>query len=206
MTLEELEARITRVEDILEIWKLQSKYSHYHHMCYWDKIPDLFAQKTPGVTVEVSDSGVFEGIEGVREFYASPEGPHKLMSSKPGWIGLHMTVNPVIEISKDGKTAKGLWHSPGLLMGPYKEKWVPLWVYGKYANDYVKEDGKWKFWHFHFYLTFRCPYKEGWVEEPVVVSMRGWPGFAPDKPTTYYRPYQPDKVTIFEPPPPEPEE
>lgn len=210
MTPEELEAEVMRLRDeagrlrdYIEIWKLQSRYSHLHHMMRMSEVPALFAQKTPGITVEVDDSGVLEGIEGVKKFFCELTGDRDTI---PGWLQQHMTVNPVIEINKDRTKAKGVWHSPGLLSRIHNGKLTPCWVWGKYDMEYVKEDGIWKFWHFAFRLTFHTPYDKGWVEEPNIVSMRRFPGYKPDKPTTYFTPYSPYRINIFEPPPPEPYE
>jgi len=204
VTQEELEARVTRLEDIAEIVKLQARYSHIYHMMDLEAVVDMFAQKTPGVTVEISDSGVYEGIEGVRKIFTAALA-QRSQERAVGWFVLHMSQNPVIEINRDGKTARGLWHCPGFMNGVEDGKVVPLLVLGKYANDYVKEDGRWKFWHFHFYLTFRTPFTMGWIERPVVGSMAGFTGVEPSNPGTYYMPYHPDRINMFLPPPPEPE-
>jgi hypothetical protein len=66
---------------------------------------------------------------------------------------MHTNLTPVIEVAGDGKTAKGLWYSIGLSITPgfeasgkttIRSNWQPE----KYAVDFVKEDGKWKIWHF----------------------------------------------------------
>jgi hypothetical protein len=69
MTQKELEDKINYLTDHTEICKLQSTYSHYHHLCMFSQMIDLFAQKTQGVELEINDSGVYEGIEGVRRFF-----------------------------------------------------------------------------------------------------------------------------------------
>jgi hypothetical protein len=58
-----------------------------------------------------------------------------------GGYGMHTNLTPVIEISGDGKTAKGVWYSLGV-------NGNDMAVPEKYAADFVKEDGKWKIWHF----------------------------------------------------------
>jgi hypothetical protein len=187
---EHLEARIRRLEDIFEIQNLQGRYQHYLTLGMMEKIVDLFAKKTPGVTVEVSDGGVYEGIEGVQRLFC---GIMRGLLEKIGVYEEHDAVSPVIEVAKDGKTAKALWFSPGVMAsGPTKDQW------------YVKENDKWKFWHFHFYLTFRTAFEEGWVRQPVKGSIRNHPEFKPDKPSTYYKPYAPDEINIMLPPPPDP--
>jgi hypothetical protein len=216
MKLEELEAEVRRLKeqvaenarakDYLEIWKLQSLYAHLYYLGKRKEVPLLFAQKTPGVTMEIEDSGVYEGIESVTRFWNTVFAEEKHRSA--GWLSIHMTMNPVIEINKDGTKAKGVWHSHGYVstaggMGVAPKQFLCL---GKYDMEYVKEDGQWKFLKFGYRMAFMCPYEKGWVEEPVGASIAGSPDNKPDKPTTYHMPYSRYRINVMQPPPPEPYE
>ena len=213
MTLEQLEAEVRSLKeqvaegayakDYLEIWKLQSRYSHLYHIGRRSEIPALFAQKTPGVSLELEDNGVYEGIESVTRCWT------ELLTDRieVGHLGLHLTLNPVIEINRDRTRARGVWHSHGyasLNDGPPLEPLRQYLLLGKYDMEYVKEDGQWKFLKLAYRLTFMCPYKEGWVDEPRASSITDSPDNKPDKPTTYHMPYSRYRVNVFQPPPPEP--
>ena len=212
MTIEELEAEVKRLKeqvaenawtkDYIEIWKLQSLYAHLYHIGEAYNVPSLFAQKTPGVNMEIEDSGVYEGIESITKFWNTVFSERRQRS--PGLLALHMTVNPVIEINKASTQARGVWHSHGFCSfvgaGTYRQ----FLCLGKYDMEYVKEDGQWKFFKFAYRLTFMCPYEKGWVEEPVGASIAGNPDIVPDKPTTYFMPYSRYRINIMQPPPPEP--
>jgi hypothetical protein len=100
-------------KDYLEIWKLQSLYSHLYHVGRNSEVPSLFAQKTPGVTMELEDSGVYEGIKSITYFWNKVFDVDRMHRSQ-GFLAVHMTVNPVIEINRKGTLAKGLWHSHGV--------------------------------------------------------------------------------------------
>ena len=123
MTLKELEKEVKALKkqvaenawakDHLEIWKLQSLYSHLYHIGRNSEVPSLFAQKTPGVTMELEDSGVYEGIESITYFWNKVFDVNR-MHGTPGFLAIHMTVNPLIEINGKGTRAKGLWHSHGV--------------------------------------------------------------------------------------------
>jgi len=198
--LKQLEARITRLEDIKEIEKVQNTYMHWLSLGRGDKIVELFALKTPGVSAEGGDSGVFEGIEGVkRHFKASAEKKPKI-----GHYSEYNAVNPVIEISRDGKTAKGVWFTPGIVTDALTK--LQGWEWGKYDNDYVKEGGKWKIWHLRFRSTFETEFNKGWLYQQEFDSMRIPPLYPPDKETTRYLPYSPYRINYMVPEPPEPEE
>ena len=212
-TLKELEAEVkslknqlaeyARVKDYIEICQLMSTYSHLYHVMKRSDIPALFAQKTPGVTIEIEDGGVYEGLESVKKIFCG------ILSEKmhmtPGFLGVHMTVNPVLEINKKGTRAKGLWHSHGSVSLRLNEKLTAFWCLGKYNMEYVKEDGKWKFLKFAYRLTYMTPYEKGWIEEPQGASITaGHSLYPPDKPSTYHMPYNRYRINIFQPPPPEP--
>jgi hypothetical protein len=201
MTLEELEARVRYLEDYNAICKLQSTYSHYHHCCMWEKIPSLFAQKTPGIEIEISDKGVFEGFDAPKRVFSNTE-DNKTVPVTQGWLGLHMSVNPVIEINKSGTQAKGMWHAPGCITSVVNGELIAEWFYGKYIMEYVKEDEEWKILKFKYRLTFDTPFDKGWVEAPTVKRTRvTTKSLPPDRPTTYYKPYSPDGIFVSEPPP-----
>ncbi len=79
MSLEELRAEIAQLrqqvdelsftKDYLEIWQITSYYTQIYHMLKNEECANVFAQKVPDVSIEVFDSGVFEGIEQVRAFF-----------------------------------------------------------------------------------------------------------------------------------------
>ncbi len=190
-----------RARDELEIQKVQSLYSHYYQVGMRSEVASLFAHHTPGVTMEIEDSGVYEGIESITRFWNTVFARDTHFS--PGFMAVHMTCNPVIEIDKDGATARGVWHSHGFCTLPMKGP-IPFICSGKYDMTYVKEDGRWKIFTFLYRQIFMSPYHQGWVEAPSVGSIAAHPANKPDKPTTYHTPYTPDAVYFPVPPPPAP--
>ena len=123
---------------------------------------------------------------------------------------MHMDTmsTPVIEVAGDGKTAKGVWISPGHETGTVKGKLKAHWAWLKYGADFVREDGKWKFWHLRVFGIFFTPYDKSWVESSLP------PGGAvplpdelkPDRTTTYWTSYSPTGKTELIPAPPDPYE
>jgi hypothetical protein len=204
--VEELKKQVAEnswAKDYLEIWKLQSLYSHLYHIGRNSEVPSLFAQKTPGVVMEIEDSGVFVGIDSVTRFWNDVFDANRMQKS-PGFLAIHMTVNPIIEIDRHGTRAHGIWHSHGVCslaaLGTMKQ----FTCLGKYDIEYVKEDGKWKFLNFAYRLTYMAPYEKGWMDEPQAASIAGNPQNKPDRPTTYHMPYSKYRINIMQPPPPEP--
>jgi hypothetical protein len=180
MNMKELYAKVKHLEDLEEIKKLQRKYQYYLFKQDNEKIVNnCFAQKTPGVRMEASDSGVFKGMAGIRRFFIDSAADLREM---PGFFTMHMAVGPVIEIARDGKTAQSIWFSPGCAGNK--------WIWGVYMIDYVKEDGEWRIWHLIFSPFFRTPYDKGWSEVPVEGTLSSG---LEDGPPSRWNPYDKTK-------------
>ena len=144
----------------------------------------------------------------------------------------------MIEVAGDGQTAKGVWlmagtesgltdpavaeafpdmYSPDEVLG--KKVWAH-WVWCKYAIDFLKQDGEWKFWKFRCYELARAPFEENWVSfglknqgafdlDLMYFGDDGKPVFMPpaDEPVpSTNHPYSPQTVQKLEPAPPVPHE
>ena len=206
MITDELEARIRYWLDIQEIKELQSRYQHLLHMYDWDGIVDLFAKTTPNVSAEIGQSGLFVGAEGIKRFFTERiPSPRR---GKKGTLLLHFALNPVIEVSKDGQKAKGLWHGPGYYTRTDSGATEADITLGKYSCDFIKEDGQWKFQHLKWYnfITLTSFWKQKPGEEGVSKSLlEAYAAYPPDKPGTIPEGYDPDKeVNTPQPPLPEP--
>jgi len=208
-----LEERISRLEDRNEIQNTMSKYSYYTMAGESEKKLQLFAQKTPGVTAEIGSRGVYEGIEGVRKLFL------KVIDrqDRTGVLIDHDLTTPIIEVAGDGKTAKGLWLSPGFVSSkdPETDELEGIWSFVKYSVDFVKEEGQWKIWHFHVYLILHATIGEGFEKgiaptTPIPELPDERPELPdeikPDKPTSYHKPYDRNGSTELVPVPPEPYE
>jgi hypothetical protein len=186
MDYQDLEARIRRIEDIEAITKLQRMYGYYLHTYQQDKVIDMFSDNTE--SIQVADRGLFLGKEGVRKFFGEALRGSRKRPRQPGDMEIPLQLQAVIDVDKDGKTAKGRWHA--LIMGakPVKGVQRQTWAHGIYENEYVKENGEWKFKKFHFNLTFRTPYEDGWLKTPVIDESVDYP-VKPDGMPTAYHPY-----------------
>lgn len=75
-----------------------------------------------------------------------------------GEFAMHTSTTPVIQVAGDGKTAKGIWYSPGIGLMPHVSGSSvtvgSIFFWEKYAGDFIKENGKWKIWHLGMYYDF----------------------------------------------------
>lgn len=184
--LEKFEGRVRTLEDIEQVKKLQRIYGYYLDNDMYDDVIDLFSDNTE--SVEIADHGVFLGKEGVRKFFNIIMGREG--TPVPPELSLHLVLQlqGIVHVAKDGKTAKGRWQ--GWMAGakPLAGVMRQIWGHGIYENEYVKEDGVWKFKKIHFNLTFQTPYEDGWVKTPVINRPKHY-SIKPDKPSTAYHPY-----------------
>ena len=115
MTIEQLSAKVEQLEKDLEreravheIEKLMARYEVVHNPLLMYRTPEVFALTMPDVSMEVSDWGVWVGVEAITYLFGT------VMKEEPiGTMFIHTLATPCIEVAGDGQTAKGIWHSPG---------------------------------------------------------------------------------------------
>lgn len=208
--ISELERKATILEDIVEIINLQSKFNFYLEYNDTDKIVnELFVQDDPEVSCQIGDSGIYVGIESIESFWNAR---HRIQSIR-GYLGTVMLETPHVQVSKDGKNARGIWHGFGPHSVPVTEPLIQVggeranleatWYMGKYQNEYVKENGKWKIKTMCALKYFQCPFDKSWVDDPDVYSFApSTSECCPDKPGTY-TPYDPKGTVSILPAAPE---
>jgi hypothetical protein len=191
MNLEELEAEVTRLEDIHEIENLERIYGYYFDTRRMKEIVDLFSEDTE--SVEIESHGQFLGKEGVRKMYlqgAGGEDPSGQPSkSRPRFVGVGtviIQIGGVITLSPNGKTAKGRWHTWLAETFPFGGVMGQYWLHGYYENEFVKENGKWLFKKLFWNTTFYTRFETGWMVQPIVGFL---PMPNPDNPPTAFYPY-----------------
>jgi hypothetical protein len=102
----------------------------------------------------------------------------------------HLQLQGVVNVSPDGKTAKGRWQCLFLCVALWGNPEVPTdcWSYGVYENEYIKENQKWLFKKVYFNRLFYTPVSEGWVKVPDITMQKMSPETA-DIPSTTHHPY-----------------
>ncbi|HEX6998054.1 MAG TPA: nuclear transport factor 2 family protein [Gammaproteobacteria bacterium] len=181
-----LEHEIERLEASKAIKRLQRAYGYYADKKLVSELGALFARDA---TVEIGQSGVYVGRERITEFYRRLLGGEGLTR---GELFNHMILQGVVHVSDDAQTAKGRWRAL-IQIGQHGE--TAIWAEGPYENEYVKEDGVWKFSKVHWYQTVSAPYDPGWHKAPQPMS-GPLEDFPPDRPPTevyesYPSAYQP---------------
>lgn len=229
-----LAQKVQKTLDVQEVQNVMGRHEYFHTASrHKDEWYAIWATKTAGVKWS-ENNAVYEGTDLVKKYYVDQQTrqlaeyhvalkklrPDIKIDENTGFMGLlgeHTLTTPVVEVAADGKTAKGVWMSPGLITGPGDGKFVALWMWEKYAVDFIKEDGQWKIWHFAVYTDFGTPYEKSWVEssaelDTVDEGRRSREAAAADasdrpKPTktgTFYKQYSATTTPVMVPQPPAP--
>jgi len=154
---------------------LTNAYGYYIDEFAWDETADIFSRNG---FKELSYVGTYVGRERIRESlkrrYPNPK--------SPDFLTLHQTVQPVIDVSADGSSAKmrvRLFQMGGPSGGEGS------WISGIYENTAVDEDGTWKLSGMDLDYIWTAPSHGGWVRvktPPAAPQVAMTKEFPPDRP------------------------
>jgi len=193
MNMQEMEARLAKLEHEVErakapqeIMNIMGRYESVHKAVAMHLTPECFALTMPDVSMEVSDWGVFRGPEAIKFQFA------KMMQEEPiGTMFDHYITTPMIQVAGDGKTARGVFYSPGHETQVDKVgRRRAYWTWGSYSADFIKENGEWKIWHLKWWRTFRSDFYKSWVEDwPNIMTGPAHEHDWKQEPCTFFHPY-----------------
>jgi hypothetical protein len=128
--LDALDRRITRLEDMNAIERLQRAYGYFVDKSQWVQLSELFSDDA---TLEIGGKGLFLGKPRVLEYMQKAFG---LDGAKEGSLANHMQFQSIPDISADG--TRGWIRSRAYVMS------LGGWGLPLYENEYRKENGVWK--------------------------------------------------------------
>ena len=144
-----LDKRITRLEDLNAIERVQRAYGYFVDKAQWTLLSDLF---TDDATLEIGGRGVFVGKPRVLEYMQKAFGPDGI---KEGSIINHMQFQPIADVDPDGVHGKQRMRAWVMSNGGWG---LPL-----YENEYRKENGVWKISVLHGPFTMYSSW-DGWAK------------------------------------------
>lgn len=194
---------------MLEVQNTMSKHAYYHAAGkHAEEMNDIWVSKNgpyAKTTKWTNPMGVWEGWDQVYAFYAQTKldaaqsaldvisGIYPEVKNIPANLGIgtewaiHMQTTAIIEIAGDGKTAKGIWYSPGnansaVIKDDGTIGKSGMWFMEKYGADFVKENGRWKLWHIQMYYD-NTP--ESWGDTGQTIGMPASPSPSYENPDPY---------------------
>jgi hypothetical protein len=157
MKTEDLEARIRVLEDIEAIRKLKATYCYLCDAGLGDprNRNALIAHFVDHAKVDfgLGPASTFEGKDGLEIFFGQVV---------PGAVSfcMHMVHNPIIDVDGDRATGKWYYEAPTTDTTTGRAQWMA----GTYEEEYVRENGEWKFASIKTKWKYISPYDEGWAK------------------------------------------
>jgi hypothetical protein len=170
LELKAIQQVVQRQQDVHQIQNMMSRRSFYHaagqqaeELDFWSSRPDVSFGQNQGFRIGMTKiRAAYEvryakvrALELTRISKLKPEVKDVPANIGVGMLQEHTITTAIIEIAEDGKTAKGMWYTPGAVGGV---KLHASWMWEKYAVDFIKENGKWKFWHVIVVTDFGVPF------------------------------------------------
>jgi hypothetical protein len=183
--------RIQRLQDLTEVEIVQHAYGYYVDKAQWRSLADLFAENA---TLEIGGKGVFTGKARVFEYMTVGLGP---IGPRDGLLIDHQQFQCLPTIHEDGVTAEARCIAFVVSSGG--------WGHVYYEDDFIKENGVWKFSKLHGPFNMYSGYKLGWVDNVITNTFPEkfppWPDLPPTVvylayPSYYIEPFHyPNPVT-----------
>jgi|WetSurMetagenome_2_1015567.scaffolds.fasta_scaffold31264_2 hypothetical protein len=154
MTLEELEKRVTNLEDIENIKQLQHHYVNRLNLADYDNLVNCFSEDA----IVDLHAGYVVGKNQIRDLFKTEIGLVHIGQEGP------FSVHPIIKVN--GDNAEGSWllyiqyarprkftHKPKNL----SSNEAPDWQQGYYDMKYKKQNGEWKISYLKWRLRLMSP-------------------------------------------------
>jgi hypothetical protein len=163
-----LQLEVTRAKDVSAIQAVMGRYETIHNALDIHKSWELFADM-PDTYTQIAGGPKIEGYENVVKSWQSQRSGSNPGSPDNGTMLEHPLSSPIIVVAGDGQTAKATFVSLGheTHYNTQTKKYEPEWAYGKYAVDFIKQNGEWKIWHHRWFRFFRTSFYTAWSDQPL---------------------------------------
>ncbi len=149
--LNDLAARVQKLEDIEAIKRLKFKYCNLVDAGFLaDELGALFTDD--GVWEAGEPWGSFEGRKAIVDFFRAQQAAVS--------FSVHALSNPEIDVV--GDTAHARWRTLVPATFITEEGGAAHWMFCDYTDEYRKVDGHWLFSRVEADVTRVAPYAEGW--------------------------------------------
>ena len=163
--IKELEKKVSVLQDLEEIKRLQRSYGYYLEHWMYEEVIDCFSQ-SPDTVLNIM-VGIFLGKEGIRRYFAG----EKARGADPEMLHQIMQLSGVVDINADGKTAEGRWYGFGAIALPTGKGVLQNLTGGIYTVEYIKEGGKWRIHKLMWNPEINAPPAVGWVKPERVANI-----------------------------------
>jgi hypothetical protein len=155
MSVDALARDVDRLESLRAVKNVQRTYAHHAQFGRWGAMAALFAPD--GQFVWGSETA--KGRAAIAAWLMKRNGGGK-PGLAPGALNAEFIDEPLVNLSADGRTAKGRWM--GLAFRGDGKGGTRI-EGGVYENDYVRVGGTWKIVASHYHPQYEGDYAHGWT-------------------------------------------
>lgn len=176
------ETKSSIAEDVHSIQNVMSKHGWYYSSGQHKReLEELFALDHPDVSwgngvefwvgkdllweyyVTYFDTFRNRDLIAFAEQHPGVEVKHENLGA--GTSMFHTNSTPVIEVAKDGKSAKGIWYSIGQVTQTPGGRQSANYMWERYGVDFIKVDGVWKILHFTVLTDWAAGPGKSWAAD-----------------------------------------
>jgi len=155
-TLNSLARDLQRVESVREIKDLTRAFAQLAQVGRWADMSALFSGNG-SLRWDDRETSIANGPAAIKTWLQTDAG--KMDGVQPGSLDLLIAETPVVTLSVDGLSAKGRFNGMRFMGDGQGNTRLQG---GVFVNDYVFNDGHWKFSFMHYYGLYAGPYSTGW--------------------------------------------
>jgi hypothetical protein len=149
-----LAREVDRLESLRQVKDLQRSYAHYAQFGMWNKMAGLFVRDAGFIR----GSWELRGRAAIGDWLKHRAGGRRGLA--PGALHTELIDEPLVNLSVDGRSAKGRWMSLSMLGDGKGHAQIEG---GVYENEYAREGQTWKISVAHYYPQFEGNYETGWT-------------------------------------------
>ena len=150
-----LSLEVDRAQSVRAVKRLQETYAQYSQFGLWSEMAALFADDAQ----LIRGADRVEGRAAIGEYFLEVFGDG-VEGLAPGGLHTQLVMRPLVNVSEDGRTAKGRWWEWSLTgrFGGDAD-----WAGGIFENEYINDGGIWKIARMHYHPMLAGPYETGWL-------------------------------------------
>lgn len=183
----------TETELLTRLWDMEDIRDLMAKRCYYiasdkrrEEISDLWVRKRDNTATATfgRNWGYYVGMEEIIKYYVLSHYDKRVADREPylkafpekkddielgfGSMATHTLSTPLIRLSLDGKTARGLWYDFSQeTTGKPDGTAEAMVITGQVAADFMREDGEWRIWHLFLSTDVSIPLGRPYSETPI---------------------------------------
>ncbi len=153
-SIDALARDVERLESLRAVKSLQRHYAQYSQYGLWDEMAGLFADNA----AVYWDNRTIRGKPQIKLWLLERGGGQQGLA--PGALNTELIDEPLVNLSLDGKSAKGRWMSLAFRGDGKGRAWFEG---GIYENDYARVGTVWKIAALRYFPQYAGNYADGWT-------------------------------------------